>query len=89
MKYFLELVYTCGNCGKTNYLFSFKKDRYKLSQEIGSELDVECRYCKKSDKINLNSVYARAKPVNSFIIFGFFNILFFIDRILEEQYFSL
>lgn len=75
MNYMLELVYTCRKCGRTNSLFPFKEDRYKLSQKVGSELDVECRYCKKSDKIKLNSVYARVKPVYSFIVFGLLFLL--------------
>jgi len=87
MRYMLELVYICRKCGKANSIFSFYEDRYKLSEKVGKEFGVECRYCCKSDNIRLNSVHARVIPVYALIVFGLLLILAcFVSYFLFKGY---
>jgi len=83
----MRIVYNCPKCQKVNRIKESASNRYKLSEKIGTEIDVECKRCHQKSKIHINRVYAKVDPViTSLVILGLSSASLLIGRYLAQTY---
>ena len=83
----MRIVYNCPKCQKVNRIKESASDRYKLSEKIGTEIDVECSRCHQKSKIHINRVYAKVDPVTlSLVILILSASSFLIGNYLFQNY---